>query len=69
MRKQKNEYSVVVFLSTGEVKKWSYVNKLSGFEQFLNSKHSDWQYMNVYNRKTREYLKRFYKGNAVPETL
>jgi len=69
MGKQKNDYSVVVFLSTGEVKKWSYVGKLDGFTKFLNEKHSAWMYMNVYNRRTREFLKRFYSGNKVPTYL
>ncbi|SFE98683.1 hypothetical protein SAMN05216283_102310 [Sunxiuqinia elliptica] len=67
--KQKNDYSVVVFLSTGEVKKWTYVHKLSGFVQFLDNKHSEWIYMNVYNRRNRKYLKRFYKGNSAPDFL
>ena len=69
MGKQKNDYSVVVFLSTGEVKKWSFVGKLKGFAEFLDKKHSAWKYMNVYDRRTREYLKRFYKGNSVPTYL
>ncbi|MBN2747566.1 MAG: hypothetical protein JXR34_12635 [Bacteroidales bacterium] len=65
----KNDYSVVVFLSTGEVKKWSFVHKLNGFVQFLDNKHSDWLYMNVYDRRSRKYLKRFYKGNSIPDFL
>jgi hypothetical protein len=69
MEKRKNDYSAVVFLSTGEVKKWSYVGKLNGFAKFLDSKHSEWLYMNVYDRRTRKYLKRFYKGNSVPTFL
>jgi len=69
MGKHKNDYSVVVFLSTGEVKKWSYVGKLDGFAKFLDNKHSAWMYMNVYDRRTRGYLKRFYKGSKVPTYL
>ena len=65
----KNDYSAVVFLSTGEVKKWTFVHRLDGFVKFLNDKHSDWLYMNVYDRRKREYLKRFYKGNLVPDFL
>jgi hypothetical protein len=65
----KNDYSVVVFLSTGEVKKWTFVHRLDGFVKFLNDKHSEWLYMNVYDRRKREYLKRFYKGNLVPDFL
>jgi hypothetical protein len=65
----KNDYSVVVFFSTGEVKKWKFVHKLNGFAMFLNIKHSDWLYMNVYNRREGNYLRRFYKGNPIPEFL
>ena len=67
--KHRNDYSVIVFLSTGEVKKWSFINKLGDFTKFLDSKHSEWIYMNVYNRRTREYLRRFYKGDKVPNYL
>lgn len=65
----KNDYSVIAFLSTGEVKKWQFVHKLDGFAEFLNRKHSEWQYFNVYDRRNRKFLKRFYKGNAIPDFL
>jgi hypothetical protein len=65
----KSDYSVIAYLSTGEVKKWAYVHKLNGFAKFLDEKHSSWKYMNVYERRTRKYLKRFYKGNEIPEFL
>jgi len=65
----KNDYSVTVFLSSGEPKKWSYVHQLDGFANFLNNKHPGWLYMNVYDRRNRQYLKRFYKGNIVPDFL
>ena len=65
----KNDYSVVVLFPAGEAKKWGFVHKLKGFAKFLNEKHSDWLYMNVYDRRDRRYLKRFYKGNSVPDFL
>lgn len=64
-----NDYSVIVFLSSGKAKKWTYVHKLNGFANFLDKKHSNWLYMNVYDRQNRQYLKRFYKGNLVPDFL
>ena len=64
-----NDYSVTVFLSTGEAKKWTYVHRLDGFVNFLDNKYSKWLYMNVYDRRTRQYLKRFYKGNLIPDFL
>lgn len=65
--KHKNDYSVIVFLSTGEVKKWSFVHELKGFARFLDQKHPSWIYFNVYNRRTREFLKRYQKGDAIPQ--
>lgn len=65
----KNDYSVVVFFESGEVKKWTYVHKLNGFALFLEKKHPDWKYMNVYNRREGTYLRRFYKGNPAPQFL
>ena len=64
-----NDYSVTVFMVSGEAKKWSNVHRLNGFVIFLNDKHSDWKYFNVYDRLTGKYLKRFYKGNPVPDFL
>ena len=65
----KNDYSVIAFLSTGETKKWNYVHCLNGFAKFLDEKHPEWNYMNVYERRTAKYMKRFYKGNIVPSFL
>jgi hypothetical protein len=65
----KNDYSITVFFKTGLPKKWSFVHKLDGFASFLDSKHKDWQYFNVYDRRNGKYLKRFYKGNLIPDFL
>jgi sRNA-binding regulator protein Hfq len=66
---QKNDYSVTVFLPNGMAKKWSTVNRLDKFAKFLNKKHSEWLYMNVYDHQNKQYLKRFYKGKLVPTFL
>jgi hypothetical protein len=65
----KNDYSIIVFFPIGKPKKWGFVHRLDGFAEFLNKKHSDWLYMNVYDRRKKQYLKRFYKGNLVPDFL
>ena len=67
MLKKKNDYSVIVYFGEGTFpKKWTYVHKLNGFKMFLNQKHPDWKYMNVYNRRTRAYLRRFHRDSFVP---
>lgn len=65
----KNDYSVIAFLSDGKAKKWNYVHSLKNFAKFLDEKHSEWNYMNVYDRRKGQYLKRFYKGNSIPVFL
>lgn len=67
MEANKNDYSVIVFFETEpKPKKWNYVHKLNGFSMFLNKEHSTWAYMNVYERRTGKYIKRFHKGNFIP---
>lgn len=61
----KNDYACVVFFPDEKPKKWKYVHKLKGFASFLNDKHKNWSYFNVYDRKTNGYLKRFYKNNLI----
>jgi hypothetical protein len=66
----KNDYSAVVFIQDqSKPKKWNYIHKLSTFRRFLDNKHQDWQYMNVYNRRTKAFLKRLYKEEITPDFI
>ena len=65
----KNDYSLVVFFQDGKVKKWQFVHNLNKFVSFLNQKHPHWKYINVYERRTGKYIKRFYPGNLIPYFL
>ena len=65
----KNDYSCIAYFPDGKPKKWEFVHKLNGFAEFLTTKHPAWLYFNVYERRTRKYLKRYYKGNLVPQFL
>ncbi len=70
MLKGKNDYSVIVFLENEKrPKKWEYVHKLNGFAMFLDKKHSSWLYMNVYNRRSGQFMKQLKKGTFIPQTL
>lgn len=70
MLKKKNDYSVIVFLKDEDKpKKWNFVHKLNGFSKFLDEKHPAWEYMNVYNRRTRQYIKRFHPSDSIPDFL
>lgn len=67
MLKKKNDYSVIVYFEEGtKPKKWTYVHKLNGFKMFLTKEHPTWQYMNVYNRRTRAFMRRFQRDAFIP---
>ena len=65
----KNDYTCLVFYKDAKPKKWQFVHGLSKFASFLSEKHSGWLYINVYERRTGKYLKRFYPGNIIPYFL
>jgi hypothetical protein len=70
MLKNKNDYTVIVFFENSKKpKKWNYVHRLNGFSMFLSKSHPTWEYMNVYNRRTGDFMKRFVRGSFVPPTL
>jgi len=58
----KNDYSVIVFSKDGEFRKYKYVHKERGIRDLWNwlvRRSFDVDYMNVYNRRSGEYLGRF----------
>jgi hypothetical protein len=65
----KNDYAVIAFFDNQKPKKWSYVHKLSTFRRFLDEKHSAWTYINVYDRRSKSHLKRFYKDEVLPDFI
>jgi uncharacterized GH25 family protein len=65
----KNDYSAIVFYPSGPPKKWQYVHKINDFSAFLSQKHPGWKYMNIYERRTAKFLKRFYAGNPLPDFI
>ena len=65
----KNDYTCVVFYTNDKPKKWEFVHALTKFVSFLNDKHSGWKYINIYERRTGKYLKRFYPSNIIPYFL
>jgi len=66
----KNDYSIIAFFENEKPKKWKYVDKIDYFvDSFLDKKHQAWSYINVYNRNTGKFLKRFYAGQSIPKYI
>jgi hypothetical protein len=62
-------YACFAFFPSGEVKRWKYVTDLKSFGQFLDKDHSLWKYFNVYDKGSKQYIRRFYPGNVIPKVL
>jgi hypothetical protein len=69
LKKKGKMYECQVFFPTGFPKKWKYVTDLGAFAAFLSRDHASWKYINVYEKGTKIYLKRFYPGNVIPKVL
>lgn len=68
MWKNDNDYSIIIFDSDNhQIAKMQYVNDLYEASKWLDgSKYSDWHYFNAYNRRSKMFLKRYYKGSYIP---
>jgi hypothetical protein len=62
-------YACIVFFETDNPKRWKYVRDLKSFESFLSRDHPSWKYFNVYEKGSKQFLKRFYQGNSIPRIL
>lgn len=67
--KDKFMCACIVFFPNGSPKRWKYVRDLKSFSQFLTKDHPSWKYFNVYDKGTKQFVKRFYPGNIIPKTL
>lgn len=66
--KNKNDYSIIVFDSQdNQICKIEFCHNLYKASIWLNnSKYRDWSYFNAYNRRSKSFLKRYYKGQFIP---
>lgn len=60
--KNKNDYSVVIFRTGQSPFKVTYVHNLRKMLDYAERKYSGFKYMNVYNRRSSDYMGRVYKG-------
>jgi len=69
MMRHKDNYTCIVFFDERDPKKWKYVHSLKGFERFISRTYRTWKYFNVYNRRSGQYMARFYVGADVPKFI
>lgn len=63
--KRKNDYSITAFQGSRKVNTMVYVHSISSYVKYLEKKRIEWSVINVYARRTRRFLKRFYKDRDI----
>lgn len=63
--KHKNDYTAVAYLGSRKVNVMRYVHDVRRYAQWLASHGVQWSVINVYNRRTREFITRFYSGQEI----
>lgn len=70
--KKDNNYTITVFTKENQfLIKLEFVHNLYKTSQWLSSSQNfkNWYYFNVYDRRTKQFLKRIYKNEFIPPFL
>ncbi len=63
--KKKNDYTCIIFLNTGRIMRMPYVHNLYKLHIWLIQKNILYDYINVYNRRTRNFIIRINNGDFI----
>jgi hypothetical protein len=63
--KNKNDYTVTAYQGSKKVNTMKFVHDVKKYAQWLDQKKISWAVLNVYNRRSREFITRFYKGEII----
>ena len=64
--KRKNDYSCVAYQGSQKVGFMKYVHKITDYVSYLDKEKVEWSVINVYSRRSGEFIKRFYKDDVIP---
>ncbi|HBH50230.1 MAG TPA: hypothetical protein DDX98_16415 [Bacteroidales bacterium] len=68
--KRKNDYSITAYQGSRKVNTMVYVHSISSYVKYLEKRHINWSVINVYARRTRRFLKRYYKDrDIIPDRI
>jgi hypothetical protein len=65
MFKNKNDYSVIIFLENGKTLKLEYVQNIYKLHLWCIEKNIIYLYFNIYNRRTRNFIIQHINGNFI----
>jgi hypothetical protein len=63
--KNSNDYTVTAYQGSRKVNTMRFVHDVRSYAQWLDRNKLEWSVLNVYNRRNREFITRFYKGQNI----
>ena len=67
--KKKNDYSVSTYQGSKKGPSFPHVHKLSSLVKWLDQINIEWSVLNVYSRRSGDFLRRFYKDDMIPDRI
>ena len=64
-RKNRNDYSVTAYLGSKKVNSMKYVHNLISYVNWLDKNNLEWSVLNVYERRSGSFIRRFYKDDLL----
>lgn len=64
--KKQNDFSCEAYQGSRKVNHMKYVGNMKSYIEFLERKHITWSVINIYARRSGDFIKRHYKGNIIP---
>jgi len=62
---RQNNYSCEAFQGSNRTNSMRYVHSITSYVKWLKDKGISWSVINVYNRRTSEFIRRYYKGDYI----
>ena len=59
--KRKNDFSCTAFQGSLKKNFMKYVHNIESYKQWLDKQNITWSVINIYNRRTHQFIQRIYK--------
>ena len=64
-RKNRNDYSVTAYCGSRKINSMKYVHNIISYTDWLAKNNLAWSVLNVYERRSGSFIRRFYKNDLL----
>ena len=65
--KKKNDFRCTAFQGSRQTNFMAYVHSIGTYVDFLSKQNVEWSVINIYNRRSGQFIKRLYKNDPIPK--